>query len=203
MSAPHFFWGYERQVVMEVHRDDVHGFGRDPQVEKFKEDLAAHIRFRDGSDHHDGAEYDHLKRFRKKLNGASTIESNPKCLDELLGLQGAKGRAHAERSCAQGTAHDWRVVGAIRHHSVETACTQYRADAQYEVSILGSMLGKPTRGSMIALKRVTRYLKGTRDFVNKLELDNEVDKRVARLDGFSDSDWAGSTDRKSQSSSAL
>ena len=56
------------------------------------------------------------------------------------------------------------------------------------------------QGSMIALKGVTRYLKGTRDFVNKFELDSDVDKRVARLDVFSDSDWAGSTDRKSQSS---
>ena len=81
--------------------------------------------------------------------------------------------------------------------------TQDRADAQHEVSILVSMLGKPTQGSMIVLKRVTRYLKGTRHFVNKLELDSEIDKHVARLDGFSDSDWAGSTDRKSQSSSAL
>ena len=41
------------------------------------------------------------------------------------------------------------------------------------------------------------------DFVNKLELDNEVDKHVVRLDGFSDSDWAGSTDGKSQSGGAL
>ena len=81
--------------------------------------------------------------------------------------------------------------------------TQDRADAQYEVSILGSMLGKPTQGSMIALKRVTRCLKGTRHFVNKPELDTNVDKHVARLDGFSDSEWAGSTDRKSQSSGVL
>ena len=49
--------------------------------------------------------------------------------------------------------------------------TQDRADAQYEVSILGTMLGRPTQGSMISLKRVTRCLKGTREFVNKLELD--------------------------------
>ena len=56
---------------------------------------------------------------------------------------------------------------------------------------------------MIALKRVTRYLKGTRHLVNKLELDGDVDKHVARLDGLSYSDWAGSTDRKSQSSGAL
>ena len=46
-------------------------------------------------------------------------------------------------------------------------------------------------------------MKGTRDFVNKLELDNEVDKHVVKLDRFSDSDWAGSTDPKSQSSGAL
>ena len=55
----------------------------------------------------------------------------------------------------------------------------------------------------MALKRVTRYLKGTRHFVNKLELDGDVGKHVARLDGFSDSDWAGSTDRKSQSNGVL
>ena len=50
------------------------------------------------------------------------------------------------------------------------------------------MLGKPTQGSMIALKRETRYLKGARHFVKKLELNTDVDKHVARLDGFSDSD---------------
>ena len=50
---------------------------------------------------------------------------------------------------------------------------------------------------------MTRYLKGTRHFVNKLELDTDVDKHVTRLHGFSDSDWAGSMDRKSQSSGAL
>ena len=65
------------------------------------------------------------------------------------------------------------------------------------------MLGKPAQGSMIALKRVTRYLKGTKHFFNKLELDGDIDKVVARLDGFSDSDWAGSTDQKSQCSGVL
>ena len=47
VSAPQFFWNPDRQVGMEVHMDDVHGFGPDPRVEKFKEDLAAHIWFRD------------------------------------------------------------------------------------------------------------------------------------------------------------
>ena len=65
------------------------------------------------------------------------------------------------------------------------------------------MLGRPIQGSMIALTHVTRYLKGTRHFVNKFELDNGVDKHVVGLDGYSDRDWADSTDRKSQSSGVL
>ena len=87
-SAPQFCWSAERQVGMEVHMDDVHGFGTDPQVEKFMEDLAVHIRFRDGGVHHDGSEYDHLKRFHKKFNGVTTIASNPKYLDAVLELLG-------------------------------------------------------------------------------------------------------------------
>ena len=63
VSAPQFFWNPHRQVEMEVHMDDVHGFGPDPQVEMFKGDLATHIWFRDGGVHHEGAEYDHLKIF--------------------------------------------------------------------------------------------------------------------------------------------
>ena len=131
--------------------------------------------------------YDHLKRFRKILNRAKTIESNPKYLDavlELLGLEGAKDvptpsvPGHKEKlttgellDSSETTVYK-QCVGGLLYY------TQDRADAQYEVSILGSMLGKPTQGSMIALKRVTRYLKGTGDFVNKLELENEVDKNM-------------------------
>ena len=193
--------------------DDVHCFGPEPGIEKFKADWAVHIRFRDGGGHQDGSEYDRLKRIRKKFNGVTTIESKPKYLDavlELLGLESAKDvptlsvPAHKEQlmtgellESAEITVHRQCVGGLLCY-------TQDRADAQYEVSILGSMLGKPTRGSMTALKRVARHLKGMRDFDNKLEeLDNDVGRHVVKLDGFSDSDWAGSTDRKSQSSGAL
>ena len=45
VSVPQFFWNPDGQVGVKVHMDDVHGFGLDPQVEKFKEDLVAHIWF--------------------------------------------------------------------------------------------------------------------------------------------------------------
>ena len=73
--------------------DDVHGSGPEPQVEKFKEDPAAHIWLRDGGVHREGEEHDHSKRFRKRLNGAMTIESNPKYLGAVLELLGQEGAA--------------------------------------------------------------------------------------------------------------
>ena len=39
--------------------DDVHAFGPDPLVEKFKEDLSVHIWCFDGGVHREGAEYDY------------------------------------------------------------------------------------------------------------------------------------------------
>ena len=48
----------------------------------------------------------------------------------------------------------WQCVGGLPCY------TQDRAHAQFEMSILGSMFGKPTAGSVIALIRVARYLKG-------------------------------------------
>ena len=121
-----------------------------------------------------------MKRFRKKLHGAEYLDA----VLELLGLESANDvptpsvPGHKEKlmtgklpNSTETTIYK-QCVGSLLYY------TQDREEAQYEVSILGSMLGKPTEGSMIALKRVTRYLKRTRDFVNKLELDNETDKRV-------------------------
>ena len=106
--------------------DNVHGF-----VEKFKEDFAAHIWFRDGGVHLEDAECDHLKRFRKRPKRAMTIESNPKYLDVVLVF------LHTRKSFTTGELLS----------PAET--TVYR-----QVPIPGSMLGKPFPRLMIALKRV-------------------------------------------------
>ena len=141
-----------------------------------------------------------------------TIESNPKYLECCVGVPwigGYQRRAHAQCACAQGKAHDWRIAESSRDQRAQTVCWRFAPlhARQSRCTVRGVNygidVGKPTQGSMIALKRVTRYLKRTRHFVNKLELDTDVDKHVTRLDGLSDSDWAGSTDRKSQSSGAL
>ena len=92
----------------------------------------------------------------------TAIESSPKYLDavrELLGLESAKDvptpsvPVHREQL----------MTGEMVEPAESTVCWwatplhagQGRADAHYEVSIRGSMLGKPTRGSMVAVKSLS------------------------------------------------
>ena len=96
------------------------------------------------------------------------------------------------------TADDTRLyrscVGALMYYVLD------RADAQLEVSMLGSYLRAPTSGAMEALRRVTRYLQGTQDAYVKLRIQSD-DPITVELVGYSDSDWAGDpSSRKSQSS---
>ena len=170
--------------------DDVHGFGPDPQVEKFKEDLAAHIWFRDGGVHHEGAEKNHLKRFRKRINGAMTIESNPKNLDarlKLLGLEGAKDvptpsvPAHKEKL----TTGELLSPG---DHSSQTVCWRFALlhVRQSRCTVRGVNSGidvgkTDSRVDDCSAKGDT-LLEGNKRLLQQLELDSEVDKHVARLD---------------------
>ena len=96
------------------------------------------------------------------------------------------------------TADDARLyrscVGALMYFVLD------RADAQLEVSILGTCLRAPTSGAMEASRRVTRYLLGTQNAHVKLRIQND-DPITVELVGYSDSDWAGDpSSRKSQSS---
>ena len=115
--------------------------------------------------------YDHLKRIRKNVKGVTSIKSTRKYLDavlELLRPEGAGAKdvpapsvpGHKEQLVTRDfvgpaeIAVYWQCVAGLLRY------TQDRADAQFEMSILGSMFGKPTAGPVIALIRVARYLKG-------------------------------------------
>ena len=152
---------------------------------------------------------EHLKRLRLPMTGETRIQPNPKHLEFVaaqLGLTGAKTRpppgvlSHRATMDATPllTADDARVyrscVGALMCFVMD------RADAQLELSILGTYLRAPTSGAMEALRRVTRYLLVTRDAYVKLRIMSD-DPITVELVGFSDSDWAGDpVSRKSQSS---
>ena len=70
-------------------------------------------------------------------------------------------------------------------------CT--RPDICYAVTLLSQSMSKPTKAHMSMAKHVLRYLKGTMSY--GLKFEKSIDK--LELVGYSDSDRAGSEDRRS------
>ena len=74
--------------------------------------------------------------------------------------------------------------------SLVYAMTCTRPDICWVVTKLSQFLVAPMKGHGIALKHVLRYLKGTLDF----ELCYRKCDDGLKLTGYSDADWASSTD---------
>ena len=70
------------------------------------------------------------------------------------------------------------------------SCT--RPDLSFVVTMLSQFMSKPTSGHMIIAKHVLRYLKGTMHFKLTFSYSEDIS-----IDGYCDSDWASSDDRKS------
>lgn len=86
------------------------------------------------------------------------------------------------------------IVGSLIY---VMTCT--RPDITYVVTRLSQCMNRPTKADLNAAKHVLRYLKGT---MNKcLKFTRSQDE--LKLIGYSDSDWAGSNDRKSTSGYAF
>ena len=196
--SPQFYWSRSRQVAMEVHMDDFHGCCLDESLESFRMELAEKIRFR-GEETSVGLAYEHLKRVRVREEGYTTISPNVTYLDyvvKLLGLEGAK---------------PVKTPGVASHRTAMSCSTpltaeesaKYRSsvgeDVQYEISGLGTFIKDPTEAGMCALKRVVRYLLGTKNAAIRFEIRGRSDRAV--IAGWADSDWAGDVStRRSESS---
>ncbi|CAK0797434.1 unnamed protein product, partial [Prorocentrum cordatum] len=186
--APQFFYNSEIEVVVGLHMDDLHMAGPRGALEGFRDELGQRVTFSGGEIHEHGTTYEHLERLRTRLEHGAELKANPKYLDyavETFGL-GNSNTAGIYRSC----------VGALMY------CAQDRADCQCEVSLIGRMLSRPTVGAFAALKRLARYLMGTRDAVNWPPRPTEGTN--VELVGYGDSDWAGDLQtRRSQSSGEI
>ena len=74
-----------------------------------------------------------------------------------------------------------------------------RPDIALTVGIVARFLAKPRENHMMIVKRILRYLKGTKDYGLWYKLGENLDLKV-----FTDADWAGNIDdRKSTSGGAF
>ncbi|CAA0825711.1 Uncharacterized mitochondrial protein AtMg00810 [Striga hermonthica] len=67
--------------------------------------------------------------------------------------------------------------------------TATRPDIMYATSLLSRLMQSPSQVHYGAAKRILRYLQGTKDYGIQYEHNKD-----SRLVGYTDSDWAGSTD---------
>ena len=80
------------------------------------------------------------------------------------------------------------IVGSLIY-----AMTCSRPDLSFVVTKLSQRLERPTEGDWITVKHVLKYLKGSAD----QNLVYRKSEKHLKLSGYSDSDWATSTDRRS------
>jgi hypothetical protein len=72
--------------------------------------------------------------------------------------------------------------------------THKRLDISFTVGMLGRAMAAPSAQDVVAVKRLMRYLSGTRDY--GLVLGGTGDSKLV---AYSDADWGGDIDRKSTS----
>ena len=161
-TAPQFYWSALRLVTLELHVDDIHGTATPSGRKQFIKDLSHEIEFKASDGCELGKPYEHLKRLRMPMTDETRIQPNTKYLEAVsyhLGLTGAMTTdawcivmTHRPTMDATPllTANDIRLyrsfVGAFMYYMLN------RADAQLEVSSLGSYLRDPSTGAMKALR---------------------------------------------------
>ena len=73
-----------------------------------------------------------------------------------------------------------------------------RLDIALPVGIVTRFLEKPRENHMIAIKRILRYLKGTKDYGLRYKLGGNLDLKV-----FTNADWAENIDDKKRTTGAV
>jgi hypothetical protein len=82
-----------------------------------------------------------------------------------------------------------KAVGSLLYLTTHT-----RPDIYFAVGILGRAMAAPSAYNVVAVKRLLRYLSGTRSYDLALGGTGE-----STLIAYSDADWGGDVDRKSTS----
>eukprot|EP00971_Amphidinium_carterae_P309332 6147173-Amphidinium_carterae.1 len=206
--APHFFAERQKQIFLEVHMDDVHGTAPGDTITELFKEIGNLVQIKPEVTKL-GEVYWHLKRPRLRTEKGTWVGNNPKYVDDVLGKLGLEQAKVVHTPSTQYKLEDGEeteelpldevsvyrsAVGSLLYVAVD------REDIQLEVSYLARKLKTPRRSDMHLLKRVARYLAGTRDY--KYFLPNVKDPGgFVVIEGYSDSDWAGEkVGRKSQTS---
>jgi len=107
-----------------------------------------------------------------------TLHQCPKTNEEILDMKNIPYR---------------EAVGSLMHLMVSS-----RPDLAYAVGYVARFMENPGKVHWIAVKRIMRYLKGTKDYAITFKKNVPL-----KLEGYSDADWAGNLDDRKSTSGYL
>ena len=198
-ALPQFFRRASDGIVIEMHMDDFHGCGESQAakqcVERLREvfDLKATEVFMTGR-------YSHLRRDRLREGNVTFLRGNPVHVDKLIELYGMEKAkitgvpslpdrmpdrlGEPEPLDTEETKMYRRGVGILLYLAAD------RWDIKRDVEVCARSLKEPTTHDRRRIIKIVRYLKGTRCFGHKLEINKDALKGKVALDLFSDTNYA-------------
>ena len=220
IGHPSYFRHDEKDVETVIHIDDGIIAGPPAEVAEIKQILPGNVSMKDmGSIDKHGNKF--LGKIIKRTEKGFTIQADPEFYDRLLeetGLdQGVSSptlgtnamkpaewekEAWDEDLDKDSDKHYRKRVGMLRWLVAE------RPDIMFDAKNVSENLQSPRYRHWQQVKRIVRYLAGTRDYVQKIEVNSDViaNKSVNEhsLVGWSDTDFAGDVEcRRSPSCAVL
>ena len=210
-AAPQFFCDPSRKLFLETHMDDGHGCGPIKLSKELCERLNEKVSLKVQGPHSVGSVYSHLKRERNLYFNGTFLKPDSKHIDtivSLLGLEQANPVSTPstkelfelpppdEQPLDDAEAFLYRsCVGSGIYYAID------REDIQLEISVLAGHLKTPYPWHMRQLRRLGRFLLGTRDYGIWLPQPTGGDAGTVIVDCWTDSDWgADHESRKSRTS---
>ena len=198
-AYPNIFRKPGTRVVIDTHMDDWHGCGRLSEAEVVLTQLRERFRLK-GTDGFILGSYWHIKRWRSKGPEGTFIRAHPKHImnvaESLNLLEANPAKTPSETGSKPDIDPELDAKTTTQFRSCVMSlqyCSQDRPDVQGPVRKLTTKMVNPTEWDLKGLKRLTRYLLGTKDYGLLMPSvdQSRYPRGVVELDTHTDTDWAG------------
>jgi hypothetical protein len=204
-KCPTMFYLVEADGLFELHVDDGHGTGRPDVIRKFLEYISQKIELKWVDRLKEGMSYEYLKTIKYRTNEGIWSIPSEKYIDSALerfGMTGCNPSSSPKVSKAEEPGDQSPVTEETASGFRSSVLTllymaNERSDIQSTVRFLCTRLKEPVQGDVRRLKKLLRYMQGTRNVGTLFRADTS-DEKVLKV--FSDADWA--TDGRSRKSTS-
>jgi hypothetical protein len=216
LAEPQLYWkdfadaagGTPQRVLMSIHADDTLLAGADLALERAQAEIEANFAYvRTGFIGDEWCRYLGLQ-WRRASETSAEVGLDPQWVDRMLaesGLERCKA-VGSPGSPAASSGNDTplsqeehvayrRLVGQLQWMAMT------RPDIQFAVKEAARSMAKPTADNAAQLKRVLRYLQGSKTEVLKLQYDAEAAQGMVEC--YTDASMAPAGDRKSTSAASI